>query len=85
MTRATYLALHGDFSSAFRMNPLGVVLFPVALAACAIQLGAWALGKQVPPLSPARWHLAWWFFGLLVLYTVLRNIPAWPFTLLAPH
>jgi hypothetical protein len=28
--------------------------------------------------------VAWTAFGVLMVYTVIRNIPAWPFILLAP-
>ena len=42
------------------------------------------LGKSTPPISsiPPKW--LWAGVGLLVLFAVLRNIPAWPFSLLAP-
>ena len=35
--------------------------------------------KGVPP-----W-LAWSLVGVLIVFTILRNLPWWPFTLLAPH
>ena len=32
-----------------------------------------------------RWRAtAWVWFGVMILYGLLRNIPAWPFNWLAP-
>ena len=42
------------------------------------------LGKPTPRLSSIAIPCLWITLGLLVLFTLLRNIPAWPFSLLAP-
>lgn len=84
MTRATYALMHGDPGTAFRYNPLGVILFPIALFGSSIEAIAWARGK------PLSWRLrvgARGAVGLLwvvVAFWILRNLPWWPFTLLAP-
>lgn len=85
MTRATYEAFHGNFGAAFRLNMLGAILFPIVLVLCGIQVFAWLRGKPFPSLSPAKWRLGWWMLGIILAFSVLRNIPAWPFTLFAPH
>ena len=66
MTRATHALMHGDVATAFRFNPVGFVLFPVALAATGLEAIAWAL------------------VVILIGFWILRNLPWWPFTLLAP-
>lgn len=44
----------------------------------------WVLGKPAPerPLLPARW--IWVILIAIVMFWFLRNIPVYPFTLLAP-
>ncbi len=84
MTRATYAALHGRIGEAFRFNPVGMALFPVALLGVGLETLGWVRGK------PPRWRLAigskgaWALAGIIIAFTVLRNIPVWPLTLLAP-
>lgn len=71
--RAVHLLLHGDVRGALGMNALTVVLLPV-------------LGLLLvrPRWGYTRWA-PWVAFGVLVVYGVVRNIPVWPLTLLAPH
>lgn len=71
--RALHRLAHGDVGGALAMNPL---LF-VGLPAMAVLL-AW------PRLAR---HRAVPLACLIVLltYAVLRNLPWWPFSLLAPH
>ncbi len=83
-TRATFALLHGDFRAAFGFNPLYVVSLP-ALAYAAV--AGWLR------LLPVRFRLPLPRFGMraltvllvvLLVYTVLRNLP-WPaFSWLAP-
>ena len=64
------------------MNPLVVLL--------ALLAGAWLCHAVVTewrgrrPFVPSAW-MGWCVIGLLALFTIARNIPAWPFTLLAPR
>lgn len=71
--RATHKLLHGDLAAAFRLNPLFVLSLPI-LGALVLR-PSWAYRVWVP----------WTALGVLILYGILRNIPAWPFYLLAPH
>ncbi len=84
MTRATWAGLNGNFAQAFRLNPLGVILLPLAVLALAIEMIGWVRGRALP----IRLHLGLKSGGVLVgtilLFWIMRNIPAWPFTLLAP-
>jgi hypothetical protein len=85
MTRAAYATLHGDFPRAFRMNPVGMVLLPVGMMALAFEGVGWVRDRPPPfrlnPGAKGAWALAW----LVIAFWILRNIPVWPFTLLAPY
>lgn len=84
MTRGTVAALHGEFGWAFRHNPVGMVLLPLAMAGLALELAGWVRGR------PLRWRLplgrygGWVILWTLLAFFLLRNLPWWPLTLLAP-
>jgi len=84
MTRATYALMHGDVGAAFRFNPVGLVLFPVALALTGLEAVAWARRKPWPVRLVPGPRIAWALVFLVVGFWILRNLPWWPFTLLAP-
>ncbi|MBO4648223.1 MAG: DUF2752 domain-containing protein [Lentisphaeria bacterium] len=71
-TRATYCLLHGDLAGVCRYNPF--YLPTLVFAALLIFLHKWA-GKPVIVRS---------YIVLLVLFWICRNLPWYPFTLLAP-
>lgn len=85
-TRALFAFLKGDFSQSWSMNPLF--------------LGGLALGLVFGTLSwsDRRWGrprwlqrvrltagVGWTLLGICLVFWILRNIPGWPFSLLAPH
>lgn len=84
-TRAFFFLAHGDLLTSIRYNPWALVLV--------VGLGIWA-GKRVirvfAPLSPwgtpleMRSGTLWTILVLLIVFGVLRNLPWWPFTLMAP-
>lgn len=84
MTRAVYAALHGHVAEAFRFNPLGMVLLPAALLGIGLELAGWVRGSPLPWRFRAGGRWAWGLAAMLLGFWVLRNVPAWPFTLLAP-
>lgn len=71
--RATHALLHGHVRDAMSLNPLMVLSIPV-------------LGVMFfhPSWVYKRW-VPWAAFWILILYGILRNIPVWPFTVLAPQ
>lgn len=89
MTRALHAALNGHFAQALAYNPLAPVLLPIVGLSIVRALWGWAWGETVPrrEREPRRWTrwTPWVLFALLAGFWVLRNIPAYPFTLLAPH
>lgn len=84
MTRATHAALNGRFTEAFSHNPLGIILLPIALFAIALEVIAWVRGRPGGPRLRLGRRGLWALVVLILAYWVLRNIPYWPFTILAP-
>jgi hypothetical protein len=84
MTRATHAALNGRFATAFSYNPLGVILLPIALFGIALELLAWVRGKPGGPRLTVSRRGMWMLLWLILAFWILRNIPFWPFTILAP-
>lgn len=88
LTRSVHAALNGRFEQAFAYNVLAVVIVPYLAVSAFRSLWSWASGAPSRPSRlPAgvkRWiPLA---IGIVVtVFWVLRNIPLYPFTLLAPH
>jgi hypothetical protein len=72
-TRALHQLLHGNLAAAFRFNALSMALLPVA--------GYLIVRGDASTLKPT-W--IWVLLVAIVAFGVLRNIPAYPFTLLAP-
>jgi hypothetical protein len=72
-TRALHQLLHGNLMMAFRLNPLVILLLPLA-AYLSVR------GERVS--IKALW--IWSLLGIIITFGVLRNIPTYPFTLLAP-
>jgi len=81
--RAAHQLLHGDLLSALQLNIFVVALAiyliwqVVALAMAKVKGQAWA-GLAIS----AGWQKA--VLGAMLIYTIVRNIPLYPFNLLAP-
>lgn len=81
--RASHRLLHGRVGDAFSLNPLTMLLVPVALYLFASSALV-AAGKD--PLPRLRMTTAWiWALcAVFLAFGVVRNIPVYPLTLLAP-
>lgn len=81
LTRALHALVHGDLLRAFSMNPLAMLVLPAIPLMIAHGQG-WQPRALAPLmrvlLSPKFWLV------LLPAYWVARNLPWFPFTLLAP-
>lgn len=83
-TRALHALVHGNFGEAFGLNPLIVLLLPflgyylISYAFFGARRGRPMFGSLA---SPFWGQLA---FVTILAYWVLRNIPLYPFSLLAP-
>ncbi len=84
MTRAAYSTLHGRLGEAFQFNPVGMILLPMAFVGLACELAGWIRGKPLPFRFNVGANGAKWIAGVVISFWILRNIPAWPFTLLSP-
>lgn len=84
MTRAAYATLHGRIGEAFRMNPVGMILLPLACIRLGIQLLGWVRGKPLPFRFNVGARGAWAIVWVVIGFWILRNIPMWPFLLLSP-
>ena len=72
-TRAIHCLLHGDLHGALSKNALMVLSIP--LLGLLYLRPSWAYSRATP----------WIALAVLLGYAVLRNVNAYPFTLLAPH
>lgn len=80
--RAIHQLLHRNLAAAFGLNPLMVLSLPF-LGYCLISPRVAAAAKRTKAgIIPAFW--IWLILLVIVLYWVLRNLPFYPFTLLAP-
>ncbi|HEY8961434.1 MAG TPA: DUF2752 domain-containing protein [Luteolibacter sp.] len=81
-TRCARRLLDGDLPGALAMNLL-VVLLALLAAVWLVHaaIAEWR-GKRV--FVPPAWT-GWSLLGLIVIFTIARNMSSWPFTLLAPH
>lgn len=82
--RACYSILHGRFLDAFCYNPLMTVLLPLIGLYITARVVDWIItgGNHIDRKINVKF-----LTGVLiavVIYGVLRNIPVFPFTLLAP-
>jgi hypothetical protein len=81
VTRAAHALLNGDIPGAIAKNPLLVTAAPFMAAYC-----IWKRRQNGPGWTTS--FSAKTIVGLLLvllLFAVLRNIPGYPFELLAPH
>ena len=83
--RALHLLLHGDIPGAFAMNALTMLALPFLLYALVAEAAKTLAGRPVLtiPRFPAR--SGWYLLFAILFFAILRNIPVYPLTLLAPQ
>lgn len=81
--RALHQLMHGHLAAAFGLNPLLILMLPVAGYALASGLSALARGRALPELALRAWQI-WLLLGIIIAYWVSRNIPVYPLKLLHP-
>ena len=81
LTRALHALVHGDIARAFSMNPLAMVVLPLMPLMLLHDRGVRPRALQ-PLMSVVMTPKLWMI--LLPAYWIARNLPWWPFTLLAP-
>lgn len=81
--RALHQILHGELSSAFGLNPLMVLSLPFLAYGFVSYFVDRIWGISFPvAFIPAT--CIWSYLGVILLFWAVRNIPAYPFSLLAP-
>ena len=83
-TRATYELLHGDLWLAFRYNPLLIVGIPFIIFLLLLLIGISINDKPILSESLLSPTLVRVVLVVIISFWILRNIPLFPFTLLAP-
>ena len=81
--RALHQLLHGNPSAALSYNPLMVLTLPFVIYWMASQAALLWRGRPLPSsFIPARW--IWTLLALVLVFWFMRNLPQYPFALLAP-
>ena len=83
--RACYSILHGRFLEAFCYNPLMMILLPLIGMYIAARMVDWIVtgGNHIDRKINVKFLT--WVLVIVVVYGVVRNLPVFPFTLLAPE
>jgi len=82
--RAIHQLLHGNLSAAFWLNPLLIISLPIIIYALGQKVYNYLLGTDYRIGLFYNRFFIYGFFGLALLFWVLRNVPYHPFSLLAP-
>ena len=82
--RAIHQLLHLDFAEALRYNALIVITLPFLIYIGLVWLYNFVYEEQVRIKIFYNNTFVWTLFIVIILYGVVRNIPVYPFTLLAP-
>jgi hypothetical protein len=81
--RAIHQLLHMHFLSAFKLNPLLFLSIPL-LAYLLLYPYFSRSKKYLFPKADVPAFLIWVYLGLVISFWIIRNIPLYPFSLLAP-
>jgi hypothetical protein len=83
-TRALHALLNGEVGQAFAYNALAIVAFPFLVVSLLRSLWFWLWDRPGRPIKFPH-QLTWAIAIAFILFWILRNIPVYPLTLLAPH
>jgi hypothetical protein len=84
ITRSLHALLHGDLEQALAYNVLFVLLLPLIVYYFFRVWYHLLTDRSLPPERAPRWALLS-MFAVILLFAILRNLPAEPFRWLAPH
>src|SRR5262249_17264722 len=83
LTRGFHALFHADLATALHFNVL-IPVWTIIFATAFISLALYAVRGRGLPINKLSPHWLWVFMVVLIAFGVLRNIPAYPFTLLFP-
>lgn len=81
--RAVHFLLQGDWQSALRHNLLAVVMMPLVVVLLMAEMVA-AFGRRFPVRIHLSGYATWMLLAVILLFAIMRNLPAQPFSALAP-
>ncbi len=82
--RALHHLFHLEFLTAFKYNPLMVLTMPLVIYALGVTFYNFIFGTNHRlKLFYNNWFI-WGFLIITVIFWILRNVPYFPFNLLAP-
>ena len=81
--RGLHELFHGHLASAFGLNPLMVLVLPFIAYSILKYIAAGILGRKEHKVF-IHSALIWSLLVVIISFWVLRNLPYYPFTLLAP-
>jgi hypothetical protein len=81
--RALYQLSHGHIAAAFGLNALMVMSLPFLGYAFLCRASLHIRGRSLPGVS-VRPYWYWLLLGTILAFWLLRNIPLYPFNMLAP-
>ncbi|MFT6126200.1 MAG: hypothetical protein ACJAVA_000663 [Flavobacteriaceae bacterium] len=82
--RAIHQLLHFNILAAFRLNPLMVLSLPLIIYGLGVNAWNFIFDTQHRIKLFYNKLFIYGYFGLAILYWIARNIPMYPFNLLAP-
>ena len=83
LTRGFHALFHGDISTALHFNAL-LPVWTVIFGYVGVSLLLLAIRGKGLPMWPTMPRFLWTFMIALLAFGALRNVPAYPFTLLFP-
>lgn len=83
LTRGFHALFQGDIGRAIGFNAL-LPVWALILGYVWLSLVAYAVRGKGLPMWPTHPSFLWGFMVVLLIFGVVRNIPAYPFTLLFP-
>ena len=81
--RAVHQLLHGQVLVALELNPLIILSLPLTVYGILYQASAHLTRRQLHNIRIPR-YCVWTLAGIVIAFWVLRNIPVYPFSALAP-
>lgn len=82
--RLIHHLFHLNFEEAFKYNPLLFIFFPFVIYLAGIFISNLLFGTKYRVMLLYKNWFVYMLFGIFILYGILRNLPYYPFTLLAP-
>ncbi len=82
--RAIHQLLHFNLISAFRLNPLMVLSLPLIIAGLGVNSWNFIFDTQHRVKLFYSNLFIYGYFGIAIIYWIVRNLPYYPFNLLAP-